>query len=136
MIDYMLDICMYYFFHVSMQLLQSLPSNSTATNLDQAIVTFKLTVFLMLFLLNRVYMCPCRLSSNIELFFCQISFLLITFLLLYLLCLATDVLNSSKKPRSFSLQVFCTSLSCWLEGPGFHFSFFFQFQTKLYPFKK
>lgn len=69
MIDYMLDICMYYFFHVSMQLLQSLPSNSTATNLDQAIVTFKLTVFLMLFLLNRVYMCPCRLSSNIELFF-------------------------------------------------------------------
>lgn len=43
--DCMLDICMYYFFHVSMQLLQSLPFNSTATSLDQATVTFKLSLF-------------------------------------------------------------------------------------------
>lgn len=95
MIDYMLDICMYYFFHVSMQLLQSLPSNSTATNLDQAIVTFKLTVFLMLFLLNRVYMCPCRLSSNIELFF------LSNLILAYYIFIIILIMLSHRCPQFF-----------------------------------
>lgn len=136
MIDYMLDICMYYFFHVSMQLLQSLPSNSTATNLDQAIVTFKLTVFLMLFLLNRVYMCPCRLSSNIELFFLSNLILAYYIFIIILIMLSHRCPQFFKETKIFLPSGFCTSLSCWLEGPGFHFSFFFQFQTKLYPFKK